>query len=88
MPVVQMRDAKGKFLSHEKLRMMFEAVGASKDRTIVTYCTSGIQASVGAFAFQYAGFENVRLYDNSWSEFGSLEETKDLVEVVKFECVD
>lgn len=88
MPVVQMRDSKGKYLNSEKLRMIFEGLGATPERTIITYCTSGIQASVGAFALLHAGFQNVRLYDNSWSEFGSLEETKDLIEIVNFECLE
>jgi len=42
MPVVQMRDSKGKFLHHEKLRMIFEGLGADIDKTMVTYCSSGI----------------------------------------------
>lgn len=80
-----MRDAAGKFISQASLRLILEGLGATQDRTIITYCTGGIQACVGAFAVMEAGFTNVRLYDASWSEFGSLEETKDLIEIITLE---
>ena len=81
MPIVQMRDSEGKFLPEDRLKKIFEGLGASFDKTIVTYCTGGVQACVGAFAALECGFPNVRVYNASWSEFGAIEETKDITEV-------
>jgi len=41
-PIVQLRDSTGKFLSSEKLKLIFEGLGATNEKTIITYCTSGI----------------------------------------------
>ena len=38
---------------------------------IVTYCASGSRASVAWFVMRWLGFEDVRLYDGSWNEWGS-----------------
>ena len=80
IPVVMLRDDDFKLLPEDRLRKLFESMGATPEKTIVTYCSSGIQASVGALAAEEAGFTNVRLYDASFSEFGSLEETKPFIE--------
>ena len=47
-----------------------------------------MQASVGAFAAMEAGYPDVRLYDSSWSEFGSLEETKDITELISYDALE
>jgi len=52
------------------IKKMFAAVCAETDKLIITYCGSGIFATVNAFLLYQLGYENVTVYDNSMSEWG------------------
>ncbi len=39
--------------------------------TVIAYCQSGARASVTYFILRWLGFEDVRLYDGSWNEWGA-----------------
>ncbi len=58
-----------RFLSPEEIRARFEKLGAHSRDTIVTYCGSGVNACQTIFALTLAGFENVLLYEGSWSDW-------------------
>ncbi|PWE17498.1 3-mercaptopyruvate sulfurtransferase [Marinicauda salina] len=60
-------DADGRMLTGEAL----EARLPTNDRVrpIVTTCGSGVTAAILHAAFAEAGFEDVRLYDGSWTEW-------------------
>lgn len=51
-----------------QLRQWFEASGARRGHRIVTYCGSGVQASLVYFLARYLGYE-AALYDGSISEW-------------------
>ncbi len=38
-------------------------------KTVVTYCNSGVQATHGYFVLRYLGYDDVRMYDGSFSEW-------------------
>lgn len=59
------------FRSAEEIRARHLAVGASPDKKVVTYCQSGIRAAHAAFSLHLIGYENVRMYDGSWNEWGN-----------------
>ncbi|MDR0253118.1 MAG: sulfurtransferase, partial [Brucellaceae bacterium] len=46
--------------------------GVKKDKPVVTTCGSGVTAAVLFLALNMLGYENVRLYDGSWTEWGSV----------------
>jgi thiosulfate/3-mercaptopyruvate sulfurtransferase len=52
---------------------MFAQAGLSADREVITYCQGGIRAAHTAFALRLAGYEQVRNYERSWSEWGNRE---------------
>ena len=65
----------GSLLPPDALRARFEAAGISWDRPVVTSCGSGITAAVLSLALDQAGHPDHRLYDGSWTEWGSHPET-------------
>ena len=50
------------------LRTLYESLGVTPDRKVVTYCHSGMQASQSYFTLKYLGYD-VRMYDGSTSEW-------------------
>ncbi len=57
----------------EDLETLFKAV-ADKGEAIIFSCGSGITACVLALGAEISGYENISVYDGSWTEWGSLVE--------------
>jgi thiosulfate/3-mercaptopyruvate sulfurtransferase len=63
----------GTFKSADELRALYEAEGITADRDVIAYCRIGERSSHTWFALQeLLGFPNVKNYDGSWTEYGSL----------------
>ena len=63
----------GTFKSVDELRELYAAEGITSDKEVVTYCRIGERSSHSWFVLkELLGFENVRNYDGSWTEYGSL----------------
>ena len=62
------------FKSREELLSVLRGRGASPDRgDIVAYCRLSHRATLVWFAMRHLlGYENVRVYDGSWTEWGSI----------------
>ena len=63
------------FKSVEELRSICAGVGATPENAaeIVTYCRLSHRATLAWFVMHYLlGNENVRIYDGSWTEWGSI----------------
>jgi thiosulfate/3-mercaptopyruvate sulfurtransferase len=54
-----------------EISKMFTAAGAQPGKKIVTYCHSGVQASFDYFLARYLGYDDVQMYDGSWSEWSA-----------------
>ena len=65
----------GKLLPVDELRVALEAAGIDLSRPVVTSCGSGVTAAVISLALASVGHEDNRLYDGSWSEWGSRADT-------------
>ncbi len=65
----------GRLIRTEKLMAKLQALALDKATPIVTTCGSGVTAAILSLALELTGHENVRLYDGSWAEWGSLEDT-------------
>jgi thiosulfate/3-mercaptopyruvate sulfurtransferase len=56
----------------EELRALYEGAGVTPDRAmILIYCQSGMRASHTYLVLRLLGYENLRLYDASWAEWGN-----------------
>ncbi len=63
----------GTFKSAEELRAIYEGKGVTPDKEVITYCRIGERSSHTWFALNYLlGYPDVRNYDGSWTEWGSL----------------
>jgi thiosulfate/3-mercaptopyruvate sulfurtransferase len=59
------------YLPRESLRALARAVGLEPEQRVITYCGSGISASLGLFALHLTGYRDIALYDASWEEWGT-----------------
>jgi thiosulfate/3-mercaptopyruvate sulfurtransferase len=63
----------GTLLPLTELRERFNAVGFELDREVVTYCRLSHRGSLAWFVLtRVLGASNVRVYDGSWTEWGSI----------------
>ena len=63
----------GSFKSADELTQLYKAEGITPDQDIVAYCRIGERSSHSWFVLkELLGYEQVRNYDGSWTEYGSL----------------
>ena len=63
----------GTFKSVAELKAIYEPLGVKPDKDVVAYCRIGERSSLTWFVLKYLlGFENVKNYDGSWTEWGNL----------------
>jgi thiosulfate/3-mercaptopyruvate sulfurtransferase len=63
----------GSFKSDEELQQIYGNVGVTAEKDVIAYCRIGERSSHTWFALhELLGYERVRNYDGSWTEYGSL----------------
>ena len=68
-----MLDEDMSFKPVEDLRAMLAERGATLDKNIISYCRLSHRATLAYFVMtQLLGYSNLRVYDGSWTEWGSL----------------
>jgi thiosulfate/3-mercaptopyruvate sulfurtransferase len=73
VPWAQAANEDGTFKSAEELRALYAGHGITPDREVVAYCRIGERSSHTWFVLQeLLGYPDVRNYDGSWTEYGSL----------------
>lgn len=73
IPWVKAANEDGTFKSADELKELYEAEGITADREVIAYCRIGERSSHTWFALQeLLGYTNVKNYDGSWTEYGSL----------------
>ncbi len=73
IPWVQAANDDGTFKSADELKALYEGAGITADREVIAYCRIGERSSHTWFALQeLLGYGNVKNYDGSWTEYGSL----------------
>jgi thiosulfate/3-mercaptopyruvate sulfurtransferase len=73
VPWAKAANEDGTFKSADELKALYEGEGITADREIIAYCRIGERSSHTWFALQeLLGYPNVKNYDGSWTEYGSL----------------
>src|SRR5204862_462228 len=63
----------GTFRSADELKELYANAGVSGDKPIIAYCRIGERSSHSWFVLtELLGYDNVKNYDGSWTEYGSL----------------
>ena len=66
-------DEDGTFKSAEELNELYGGKGVTEDKDVIAYCRIGERSSHTWFALKHLlGYPNVRNYDGSWTEYGTL----------------
>jgi thiosulfate/3-mercaptopyruvate sulfurtransferase len=73
VPWAKVVNEDGTFKSGEELSTLYGNVGVTPDKNVIAYCRIGERSSHTWFVLQeLLGFQNVKNYDGSWTEWGSM----------------
>jgi thiosulfate/3-mercaptopyruvate sulfurtransferase len=73
IPWAQTVNEDGRFKDPDTLAALYAAKGVTPDKDIIAYCRIGERSSHSWFVLhELLGYERVRNYDGSWTEYGSL----------------
>ncbi|MGA8145679.1 MAG: sulfurtransferase [Candidatus Acidiferrales bacterium] len=73
IPWAQAANEDGTFKSADALKQLYGAKGITGDGEIIAYCRIGERSSHTWFVLKYLlGYDNVKNYDGSWTEWGNL----------------
>jgi len=68
-------DANYRLLPVETLQSMLDELGLTQDKEIIVYCQSHHRSALSYLMLKYMGYEKVRGYPGSWSEWGNRPDT-------------
>jgi thiosulfate/3-mercaptopyruvate sulfurtransferase len=73
IPWAQAANEDGTFKSPDELRQLYANKGITSDKDVIAYCRIGERSSFSWFVLkELLGFNNVKNYDGSWTEYGSV----------------
>lgn len=62
-----------KFLNADQLKANFQTVGINGDKSVITYCHSGVRSAHTLFVLtELLGYRNIKNYDGSWIEWSHI----------------
>ncbi|HET7627594.1 MAG TPA: sulfurtransferase [Bacillales bacterium] len=73
IPWKQATEDDGTFKSEDALKELYGGKGVTPDKDVITYCRIGERSAHTWFVLhELLGYKNVRNYDGSWTEWGSM----------------
>jgi len=73
IPWAQAANEDGTFKSADELNALYGGKGVTSDKDVIAYCRIGERSSFSWFVLkELLGFSNVKNYDGSWTEYGSV----------------
>jgi thiosulfate/3-mercaptopyruvate sulfurtransferase len=73
IPWAQAANEDGTFKSYDQLKQLYQTKGVNGSDEVIAYCRIGERSSHTWFVLKYLlGYNNVKNYDGSWTEWGNL----------------
>ena len=73
IPWAKAANEDGTFKGPDDLKSLYDGQGITSDKAVIAYCRIGERSSHTWFVLKYLlGYPNVRNYDGSWTEWGSM----------------
>jgi len=73
IPWAQAANEDGTFKSFDQLKQLYQGKGITGGEEVIAYCRIGERSSHTWFVLKYLlGYDNVKNYDGSWTEWGNL----------------
>ena len=73
IPWAKAANEDGTFKSADELEWLYGGAGVTRDKEVIAYCRIGERSSHTWFALtELLGYGDVKNYDGSWTEYGSL----------------
>ena len=73
VPWAKVANEDGTFKSEDEIRELYKDEGIDEGKGTIAYCRIGERSSIAWFALhELLGYEDVKNYDGSWTEYGSL----------------
>jgi thiosulfate/3-mercaptopyruvate sulfurtransferase len=61
------------FKSFQEIDSLYTSLGITRDKEVIPHCHTNVRGSHAYFTLRLMGFDSVRPYEGSWSEFGNTE---------------
>jgi thiosulfate/3-mercaptopyruvate sulfurtransferase len=73
VPWAKVANEDGTFKTEEEIKELYQDQGIDEGKGTIAYCRIGERSSIAWFALhELLGYEDVKNYDGSWTEYGSL----------------
>jgi membrane dipeptidase len=59
------------FLPADEIQAMYDALGITRDKEVIPHCHTNVRGSHAYFTLRLMGYDSVRAYEGSWSEYGN-----------------
>jgi thiosulfate/3-mercaptopyruvate sulfurtransferase len=59
------------FRPFEEIEALYASLGVTRDKEVIPHCHTNVRGSHAYFTLRLMGFDSVRAYEGSWSEFGN-----------------
>ncbi len=61
------------FLPAQQIQDLYSSLGITPDKEVIPHCHTNVRGSHAYFTLRLMGYDSVRAYEGSWSEYGNFE---------------
>jgi thiosulfate/3-mercaptopyruvate sulfurtransferase len=59
------------FRPHTEIQALYDSLGITRDKEVIPHCHTNVRGSHAYFTLRLMGYDSVRPYEGSWSEYGN-----------------
>lgn len=59
------------FKSAQEIQEIYDSLGITRDKEVIPHCHTNVRGSHAYFTLRLMGYDSVRAYEGSWSEYGN-----------------